>query len=133
MAKADLRGRVMRGYKQSERGITLVELMVAITILSITTVATVRGMNQSFREAQGGTQRVLAQTVALNRAEELKLFGPARADSLPDQVAMGAFLFSVDTEFERTEAGLLKASINARSEDGIGAFLVVYLTPLARS
>ncbi len=116
----------------SDRGITLVELMVAIVILSIATVATMRGLNQSVHEAQGAEQRVLAQTVALNRVEELKLLGPARADSLPEKVTMGAFRFDVTTDFELTSGGLIKASVNARSDDGIGALLVVYLSPLAR-
>ena len=52
----------------SDRGITLLELMIAILVLSIGTLACFRTLDQSRREIGGEIQRHLAQTAPLKSA-----------------------------------------------------------------
>jgi general secretion pathway protein I len=73
--------------------------------------------------------RLLAQTVALNRVEELKLLGMAAARSLPDRVRMGPFDWDLSVTEAATEAGFVEATVRATSPGQPGATFVVYVTP----
>ncbi|MEZ5714080.1 MAG: type II secretion system minor pseudopilin GspI [Paracoccaceae bacterium] len=115
----------MRLRRGDTRGFTLVELAVAILILSIAAIAAIRAGGGA-QEALGGMQaRVLARIVAENRAQELRAFG-ARAP-LPETVAMGGQSFRVSVERTATEGGLERAVIVVRSELGPGARLVAFV------
>ena len=110
-------------------GITLIELAVAVLILSLGTIAALRATDQS-RIAIGGTEdRVLAQLVARNRAEQLQLAGANSTGTFPATVTMGGQNFVLTTMTKQTAAGLTEATIIAQSQRGPGATLVVYLTP----
>lgn len=108
------------------RGITLVELAVAILVLTIGTIAALQATNQSQRAIGGETPRLLARIAARNHAEQLQLLGP-RA-TLPGQVTLGPYEFALSVQSETTAAGLVQSTITARSNTGEGAQLVVYLT-----
>jgi len=58
-----------------DRRMTLIELVIAIAILSIGMIAAWRGYEQAQRGIGGQVGRILAQEVALNRAAELRLSG----------------------------------------------------------
>ncbi|WP_299305207.1 type II secretion system protein [uncultured Litoreibacter sp.] len=116
----------------ADQGITLVELIVAIVILSVGTIAALRGFEQTSLELGQADARLLAHHAALNRVAELKLLGPTGSDALPAEVDMGPYRFQLDTELARTAAGLFEATIVARSETGVGAHFVTYLTTEAR-
>ncbi|WP_097806337.1 type IV pilus modification PilV family protein [Pelagimonas varians] len=117
--------RTQRARRRMTRGITLVELAVAILVLTIGTLAALQATNQSQRAIGGETPRLLAQIAARNRAEELQLLG-ARA-SLPSRVTLGPYYFTLTVQNETTEAGLVQSTVTARSNSGEGAQLVVYL------
>lgn len=117
-----------QGRNFSDQGITLVELIVAIAILSIGTIAAIRGFEQTSRDLGTADARILAQNVALNRISELKILGPAQGTTLPAKVDMGPYSFDVDTELKRTAAGLFEATVSARSDTGVAASFVAYLT-----
>ena len=112
-----------------DAGLTLIELAVAVLILSIATVATLRAFDQSRLAIGGAQERALAQLVARNRAEELRAFGAQAA--LPAHVTMGQRRFVIDTTTTPTAAGLLEATITARADTatgtGAGALYVIYL------
>lgn len=112
------------------RGLTLLELVVAVLVLSIGAVAALRAMDQSRVALGGAMPRLMAQIAAHNRAEELRLLGPAEARALPAQVRMGGIPVTLSVVTEATASGLLRAEIAARSPDGPGAVMVTFLPPV---
>lgn len=109
------------------RGLTLLELVIAVVVLSIGTMAALRATDQSRLALAGAAPRLLAQVVAQNRAEELRLYGANTGGSLPDQVTMGGQVFGVKVDYATTAAGLIEARISARAVTGEGAVLVAVL------
>ena len=96
----------MRRVTRPDRGITLVELAIAILVLAIGTVAALRGLDHATRTTMSLDDRTLAQVVVRNRAEELRLYGPSAA--LPDSVTMANRVFDIETARTATAAGLVQ-------------------------
>ncbi|WP_420327782.1 type II secretion system protein [Mameliella sp.] len=115
-----MRPRVGRGT----RGLTLLELVIAIAILSLGTMATLQATGQARHILGGAAPRVLAQLAAENRAEALRLPG---AVDLPESVTLGPYQFRVDSRRRATAAGLIRAEITVTSSEGPGARLVTFL------
>lgn len=111
----------------SSAGLTLVELAVAVLVLSVASLAALRAADQSRVAAGGEAPRLLARIAARNRAEELQLYGTA--SPLPGQVAQGGRSITLDTAVKPSAGGLLQATVTARADSGEGAQLVVYLAP----
>lgn len=111
--------------RASDHGLTLLELVVAVLVLSLGTLAALKAIDQSRLAIGGAETRALAQIVARNRAQELRLFGGSAA--LPDTVRMGPRDFRVGVETETTAGGLLRAEITVRAEAGPGAYLVTFV------
>jgi general secretion pathway protein I len=105
------------------------ELVVAVLVLSLGSLAAVRAADQSRLSIGGMQTRVLAQIVARNRVQEMQLFGATASASLPAQVQMGGRSFVVEVARTPTAGGLTRAEITVRGEDGPGAFLVAYVLP----
>ncbi|WP_371229661.1 type II secretion system minor pseudopilin GspI [Roseovarius sp. 2305UL8-3] len=119
-----------RALKRTTRGLTLLELVIAVMVLSLGSIAAIRATDQS-RVAIGGMQtRVLAQIVARNRVQELQLYGAVQSGSLPATVEMGGRSFQITTDTTSTAGGLIEARVAVRGPDGPGAFLVAYVSPL---
>lgn len=115
--------------RPAERGMTLVELVIAIAILSIGMIAAWRGYEQAQRGIGGQVGRVLAQQVALNRAAELRLLGLPQGRGLPADVVMGTTDWQVSLAEGEIRAGLVAATITATAAGQPGARLVTYLPP----
>ncbi|MCB4457272.1 type IV pilus modification PilV family protein [Leisingera sp. McT4-56] len=111
----------------SSAGLTLVELAVAVLVLSIASLAALRAADQSRIAAGGEAPRLLARIAARNRAEELQLYGTARP--LPEQVTQGGRSITLETAAKPSAGGLLQATVTARTGSGEGAQLVLYLAP----
>lgn len=123
----------MRYKLTGDSGLTLIELAVAVLVLSIGSIAALRAADQS-RLAIGGAQdRLLAQIVARNRAEELRLLAPAERASLPTTVDMGGQTITVNATTKTTAGGLTEATVTARAQRGGGAIFVIYLPVEPRS
>lgn len=119
-----------RKIPSATRGLTLLELVIAVLVLSLGSLAAVRATDQS-RLAIGGMEvRQLAQIVARNRVQELHLLGATGAASLPAETEMGGRGFTVAVAREATAGGLIRAEITVRSAEGPGAFVVAYVLPL---
>ncbi|SHL20216.1 general secretion pathway protein I [Roseovarius marisflavi] len=107
------------------RGVTLLELVIAVFVLSIGTIAALRSADQAGRVLGGEAARVMAMQVALNRAEELRLLGAVGARSLSNRVVYGPYNWQVAVSEEATRAGFTEATITARSPDQPGGRVVV--------
>lgn len=110
-----------------DRGLTLIEVAVAILILAIGTLAALRSLDISTTTAGGAEARVLAQIAVRNRAEELRLFGPNA--SLPDTVTIAGRSLTVDQDSAPTAGGLVRVTLVARAEGSAGAQLVIFVPP----
>ncbi|PIE15618.1 MAG: hypothetical protein CSA68_06240 [Rhodobacterales bacterium] len=121
--------------KSTDRGITLLELVIAILVLSIGTVSAFRVIDHAQRNIGGETARLFAYQVAQNRAEMLRLTGAKNGRSLPKQVTYGPYDWQVDSSEARTAIGLIEIGIKVHSPGQPGAFLVTYVTaePLAEA
>ncbi|WP_146591313.1 type IV pilus modification PilV family protein [Puniceibacterium confluentis] len=117
----------MRRRLTGERGLTLLELVIAVAVLAIGTLAALRATDQSRRALAGAPLRLLAQVAAENRAEELRLYGTVAAGGLPASVTLGGQVFAVEVRLAPTAAGLSEARITARAQSGEGALLVAVL------
>lgn len=112
---------------RGHQGLTLLELVIAVAVLSLGAIATTRAMDQARLSLGGAMPRLMAQIAAQNRAEELRLLGAAGAGRLPAQVQMGPWPIILRVDTEATAAGLPQARITARSPSGPGAVLVTFL------
>jgi len=113
---------------KTDRGFTLIELVIAIFILSIGTLAAVRTLDQSRVQIGGAVPRYLAQSVVENRAAELRVLGLALGQSLPERVAQGRYEWQIDTVAKKTQSGLYEVTLTALAQDYPGAVSVVYIT-----
>lgn len=107
------------------RGVTLLELVIAVLVLSLGTIAALRSADQAGRALGGEAARVMALQVALNRAEEYRLLGARGAASLARSVRYGPFDWDLDISEELTRAGYTEASILARTAGQPGGRIVV--------
>ncbi|MEP5151789.1 prepilin-type N-terminal cleavage/methylation domain-containing protein [Planktotalea sp.] len=114
----------MRRRLKQDQGLTLVELAVAVLVLSIGSIAALRATDQSRVVIGGSETRSFAQIAARNRAEELKLLGPSA--NLPSSVTLGGQTFELEQDNETTAGGFVKSTITAKSQRG-GALYIVYL------
>jgi general secretion pathway protein I len=123
--------RVVRNLKGNafvDRGFTLLELVIAIMVLSIGTLAIVRTLDQSRRQIGEASARYLAQTVVENRGAELRVSGVALGRGLPERIQQGPYEWQIVTVSKKTEAGIYEVSLTAQGDDLPGAQLVIYTT-----
>lgn len=115
---------MLRG-RSGDRGLTLIELAVAILVLSIGAIAATRAGDGGIRALGGAMPRLLTAIAAENRAEELRAFGAGA--QLPDMVTMGGRDIALEVTREATAGGLILARIAARAEGGEGTILTAFL------
>lgn len=118
-----------RRLTPQSRGLTLLELVVAVLVLAIGSLAALQAVDQSRRAIGGAMPRMLAQLVAQNRAEALRLAGLPSGLSLPSQVQMGPYRYQLTVRTKATASGLIEVEIHAVSSAGPGALLVSFLAP----
>ena len=111
------------------RGITLIEVMIAILVLSIGTVAAFRVFDASRHQIAATPQRLFAEQVAMNRAAEYRALGMASARALPERVEFAGQDWALDIAEDQTSAGYVELRIRAYAPDGAGALLVTFLPP----
>ncbi|WP_176228634.1 type IV pilus modification PilV family protein [Roseovarius litorisediminis] len=109
----------------STKGVTLLELVIAIFVLSIGTVAALRSVDHAQRNIGGAAARIFAAQAALNRAEEIKLLGMTRARALPVNIDYGPYSWSINVDEEETRAGFVEATVTTRSPGQPGGQAVV--------
>lgn len=107
-------------------GISLIEMVVAVLVLSIGVIAGFQSLGQARVVIGGELPRLLAQQVALNRAEELQIMGATAGGGLPGTVMMGGIGWQVDVTQSATEGGFVEARVKVSAPDQPGAIYVVY-------
>jgi general secretion pathway protein I len=103
-------------------GFTLLEIVVAVLVLAMATMAALRSTESATRALGGEVARTLALQVALNRAEEYRLYGARAAGALPRDLPGG---WRLEIDEEPTRAGFVQATIRARATTGPGAQITV--------
>lgn len=114
---------------RGQRGLTLLELVVAVMVLAIGSIAALQAIKGARVSIGGGAERLLATLAATNRAEELRLLGTT--GTLPDAVDLGGRSFVLSHDTQATAGGLIRVQVRAETPGGAGALRVVYLTPAA--
>ncbi|MEL6452384.1 MAG: type II secretion system minor pseudopilin GspI [Pseudomonadota bacterium] len=107
------------------------EVLVAVAVLAIALVASLRLISQQTRFASALETRVFAHWVAANALEERRLgltqgFGG-------DTVEMAGITWRIDSSDSAGPVGLTRTEVRVRGEDGTGAVLIGYLRPRARA
>ncbi len=109
----------------NQAGVTLLELVIAVFVLAIGTIAALRAVDHAQHNIGGEAARLFAAEVALNRAEELRLMGARDGRGLPQSVEYGPYHWQVEVGEKQTRAGFVEATITARAEGQPGARYVV--------
>ncbi len=109
-------------------GFTLIEVAVAVAILSLGAMAAWRSLDAAQRGIGGQVGRALAAEVALNRAAELRLYGLRAGRALPGQERMGGHDWRIEIIEAETAAGGTAVTIATTAPGQPGARLVVHLT-----
>lgn len=116
-----------RARRQMDHGVSTLEILIAITVISIAALASYRSLSQSAVQASGMDARIYAMEVARNRAEEIKLMGVAAARGLPETEKLGPIEWRIETTEEETAVGLIEVAIVVSSPSEAGARLVTYM------
>jgi len=115
----------MRRPLAPDRGVTLIELVIAVAILALGTAAAWRSLDAARRGVGTQADRVLAQEVALNRAADLRLAD--RPGPLPATERMGGIDWTLTQTALPAEGGLAQTEITVTAPDRAGARLLVWL------
>lgn len=107
------------------RGLSLVELVVAIAVVALGSVAALRTTDAARRAIGGEEPRLMARIAARNHAEALQLGQPAP----PTEVRIGLHPITLTTDTAETAEGWRQITIVARSRSGQGARLVTWQVP----
>jgi general secretion pathway protein I len=107
-----------------DAGISLVELIVAVLVLSIAVIGLFRVFDATARNTAGLRDRALALIVAENRAAELQL---GQTD-LPDQLPLAGALWQVSIRQTTTSGGFAETHITVTpAQGGPAAHLITYV------
>jgi general secretion pathway protein I len=112
----------MRRPVSAPRGVTLLELVIAVAVLALGTAAAWQAIGAARRGIGAQAERVLALEVALNRAAEIRLGTP----DLPEVERMGGLDWTVTATGRATEGGLVETELLVAAPGRAGARLVVW-------
>ena len=121
--------------RPSDRGVTLIELVIAVAILALGAAAAWSSLDAVRRGIGGQAARALAQEVALNHAAELRLAargGGAARLAETERVRMGGIDWRISLATQETEGDLAETEIRVTATGQPGARLLIWL-PAANS
>jgi general secretion pathway protein I len=118
---------MQRRVRGNCQGVSLLELVIAVMILSIGTIGVMRTLDVSQRQIGQAAPRILAHSVAANRTEELRAIGWALGRGLPRVVRQGPFDWAVEMQSKDASGGLYEVTVVVSSQDGPGASLVAFV------
>ena len=112
---------------RADAGVSLIEILIAVLILSIGVIASFQSLGQARIAIGGELPRLLARTAALNRAEELQLIGANAGRALPGVVRVGPYDWTLEVDEAPTQGGFVEATIRATATGEPGAVFVTYV------
>ena len=108
---------------RGQDGVSLVEMVVAVLILSIAVVGLFRVFDQASLSIGANRERLVAGMITRNIAEDISL----GTETLPQSVRMAGADWQVVTETRVTTAGFEEITIRVRpASGGAGAVLLTY-------
>lgn len=110
------------------RGFSLIELVIAVVVLSVASMATWRSFEHSGHAIAGQAPRFIARQVALNRAAELRHYGLATARALPERVPMGMWTWTVSLSESEARNGLVAVEIAVSAPAQPGQRLTAFVS-----
>ena len=111
-----------------QRGVTLVEVLVAVTVLAIALIAIFRTLDAQTRNTAALADRMFAHWVALNSMEEMRLEGLPQAHGA-EETKLGGIVWTVTVRSEPASYGLTRVEVSSAAEGRPGAVLVGFLPP----
>lgn len=121
--------RQMSGPASRDDGLSLIEMVITVLVLTIGVAAGYRSLGQAKRVIGEEMPRLMARQAALNRAEELRLLGMAAGRGLPAEVTAGPHAWTLDVVEEPTAGGFVKATVTAGAGSLPGAVTEVFVRP----
>jgi len=119
------------GKSARERGVSTLEVLIAVVVISISALASYRALAQNAQFARGIEMRLFALEVARNRAEEIKLLGVIEARDLPETETMGPIEWQVSQTEAETAIGLIEVEVLVQADGQPGARLVTFMPAVA--
>lgn len=86
----------MRIHAEARAGISLLEAVVAIAIVGITSVSALEAVGGDLRTADRSRHAMEAEALATSRLDFLQLYGYNQIQALPDSVKSGKFAAPLD-------------------------------------
>ena len=113
-----------RRVSDADKGISLIEMVIAVLILAIGVSAGFQSLAQARRGIGEELPRLIAREVVLNRAEELQMLGAAAG--LPNTVEMSGFVWEIVEERAATQGGYVELRLRASATGQPGAIVTAY-------
>ncbi|MGV6848433.1 MAG: prepilin-type N-terminal cleavage/methylation domain-containing protein [Marinibacterium sp.] len=118
-----MHGRLVANNPPAQSGFSLIELLVAIIVLSIVTIGLYRVFDQGLFAIASDRDRLFAGIVARNRAEEMALNLPELADT----VSLAGQDWTIEETEIATTDGFVQVAIAVKPmRGGAGARLIAF-------
>lgn len=111
----------------TDAGFTLIEVLVALAVLSIALVGVIGAVNAYVDSTGGLRARMAAHWAAMNAVEAARLDPAGLADSRSEE-EIGGLRWTVETTVEETQLpGMVKVTASASSPTAAGAIVAAYI------
>ena len=113
--------------RKRQRGIALVEVLVAVTVLAIVLIGTFRALDRQSANTIGLADRMFAHWAALNSMEEARLEGLVEGHETKGTTTLGGITWTVTVRRESTPDGLTRLMVESTAKGRAGAVLIGFL------
>ena len=119
----------MRARRGNERGMTLIEVLVALLVIAIALAAAIRSVNAGVANTDYLKQRSIAQWVAMNHASELQLQLITAKTNGQYETEMAGQTWQVQSKASPTaDSGILRVEIRVKKDRDAESSLASLIT-----